>query len=1074
MNPMRLSVNIGNPEDLAAIAKSYHPTKQAIEFVHRLASAALKGGEAHALQGPYGAGKSSLAAFTLNQVSCPTQSFAPHRTPELFENGRGSVSELLNAGGLAPIPIVGASESLASRVARALKTFARSMQNPPSVSTLRICAGLDPDKVTHEEMLRLLVETTQGVRQLGKAGALLVIDEFGRHLDHMLATGSDADFHLLQSIAELTGRTDSPLSLLIVQHYGLEHYSARFFGDRRAEWEKVRGRFRETILNNTEVDAAHIIGKALKSSGRYDGHKLRMPKPDDSGPKLLGDAEFLAAASKCRPLHPMTAAVLSRLARLLGQQDRTIVGWLTTDLGTGFDAARSNVSKGWIYPDSLFEHFFGDALLVPSNPALAMRFAAIHSAHERIGDEISAQARVLFQTLSMLSFGGGRGIASNKTCALACLPPRFPFEKCIGELTKSSLVVYRRYRGEYAIWEGSDYDVARRVDEEMTAVSLDVASEMNRRASRRVLAHGHLIRTGNRRSAQIHWLRAEDAAPPGDGKPRILVWISDQRPPEAHSGDVTGVAQVHALEPHLKESAAIRRLLEEDSALQDDLVAEKELRLRLDFHESRISVLTDDLLDSDLQWQTVGRAFPRLQEALSAAMDGAYPRALPLHNELVNRDKVSGQVSAALRKLIAHLHDHPDEENLGIDKFPAERIIYESLLKQSGLHVKARGKWQIRLEKQNLPEGFASIVGEIRKLYLETGQGAHPTIEDVAVRLGGPPFGVKRTPAKLLCILVVLADRDGHEIYEEHQFLPRWGPQTLLRMLKAPARFSVAAAAKSPVGKRFMRDYRMALTGTAGSGITDTPVAIVRELLVRHSRLSVYARQTTSVSDGAQAFRRALSVAKSPGDMLFRTIPGALGHSSLPPGAADRKEFLSGVRFVQAELDEADTALLGRLESVALDTIDCDDVKAARTRCMEFANCLVSGSQMFHGYGEFLAQILNDSTLDDRAWFAGVVDEGLGIAVPISSWSDAHAAQAEFLLRRNLLGIQRAADLISDLRLQQDGAPFAVFWPRPEDGERANDIKLLVDKISSIVGEVPRDSQMAVIVDLAREIRAQA
>lgn len=1070
MNRMRLSVNIGNSEDLAACITAYHPTKQAIEFVCRLASAALKGGEAHALQGPYGVGKSSLAAFALNQVSSSTQVFAPRRTPEFFGAEKSSVAKLLEAGGLASIPIIGSSESLAYRVARALKTFAKGMPKGPAVAALRTCAALDPDNVTHEQMLRLLVDITQAVRRLGRAGALMVIDEFGRHLDHMVATASDADFHFLQSLAELTGRADSPLSLLIIQHYGLEHYSSRFFGDRRAEWEKVRGRFRETILNNTEVDTAHIIGKALMCSVWHDRRRFRLPKSNNSGPKLLRDSGFLAATRKCLPLHPMTVALLSRLARLLGQQDRTVVGWLTTDLGTGFHAARSEADKSWIYPDALFGHFFGDALLVPSNPALAMRYAAIHSAHERIGDEISAQARRLFQTIAILTFGGGRGLAADKACALACLPQRFPFEKCIAELTKSSLIVYRRYRGEYAIWEGSDYDIARRVDEEIEAVSLDLAAEMNRRASRRVLANGHLINTGNRRSAQIHWLRTGEDAPQGDTRPRILIWMADQRPASVPSGDVTGVAKVHALEPHLKEAAAIRRLLEEDAALHDDLVAEKELRLRLDFHEARISALCDDLLDSNLQWQVAGRAFSRLQKAISAAMDRAYPRALPLHNELVNRDKVSGQVTGALRKLIERLDASPEQENLGIEKFPAERIIYESLLKRTGLHVQTDGKWQLRLGEKHLTESLCYSVGAIRKQFLETGHGAHPTIDDVAARLGAPPFGVKRTPAILLCILVVLADKDDHEIYEDHQYLPHWGPQTLFRMLKAPARFSVAAAAKSPVGQRFMWEYRKALTGSTGLGSSDTPVAIARDLLIRHSRLSVYARQTNTVSQKAQEFRRALSVAKSPGDMLFRTIPRALRHSSLPSRGAEGQNYLASVRRVQEELDGADSELLKRLASVATVTLDCKDMKAARALCVELANCVMSESQMHHGYGDFIAQILDDSIPEDRKWFAGLVNDGLGIAVPIHSWSDAHASQAEFLLRRNLLGLQRTGHLISDRQLQKDGAPFAVFWPNPGDGERKKDVESVVHRLSSIVKEVPKESQLAVVANLARAV----
>ena len=159
---------------------------------------------------------------------------------------------------------------------------------------------------------------------------------------------------------------------------------------------------------------------------------------------------------------------------------------------------------------------------------------------------------------------------------------------------------------------------------------------------------------------------------------------------------------------------------------------------------------------------------------------------------------------------------------------------------------------------------------------------------------------------------------------------------------------------------------------------------------------------------------------------------------------------------------------------MVLDTLSCEDAKAARARCVDLAMCLMSRSQMYHGHDAFLAQILNDSFPDDRKWLAGVLNEGLGIAVPIGSWSDAHASQAEFLLRRNLLGLQRTGQLISDPQLQQDGSPFAVFWPNPGDGERDKDVESIVHKLSSIVEEVPKDSQMAVVVDLARAVESQA
>ena len=1067
---MRLAVNIEHLADLCASAVTYHPTPQAIKFVRHLAVAALEGGGAHALQGPYGAGKSSLAAFALNELSYATAKFTPSPRLHFLTDGQTAVSEVHEQGGLVPIPVVGSSEPLASRLATAMKALAAGVPSRQRGSALKSCVSLDPHKVTSEQALLLLTDLSRDMRRKGRAGTLLVIDEFGRHLEHMLATASESDFHLLQDIAEATGRPDAPLSLVIIQHFGLEHYSVRFFGAKRGEWEKVRGRFRETVLNNTETDAAHIASKALASLRVAQSTRRPLERGGREVPRILKDPEFFAAAQKCEPLHPMTVVLLSRLARLLGQQDRTIVGWLTSDMDTGFKAVRAKGRKGWVYPGALFEHFFGDALLVPSNPALAKRFAAIHEAYERIPDDLGENARDLFRTLAMLNFCGGRGLTADKGGALACLRKGFPFDGCIAELTKFSLVVYRKYRNEYAIWEGSDYDVARRVDDAISTMSLDLASEMNRRLAKPVLAHGHLIRTGSRRSAQVLWLNANESPPSGENGPRVLVWIGEGAAESTPTGDVVGQAEIHVLEPHLRESAAIKRLLDEDSELQDDVVAQKELHSRLDFHKARIFALAQDLLDSDLEWRVSGQAFSRMQPAISAAMDVAYPHAFELHNELVNRDRVSGQITFALRKLFEHLHDFTEQQNLGIAKFPAERVIYESLLKQTGLHAPAaNGVWILDLESTEVPSGLRYCIDEIQRLCLDEGSGQPPTIEAIVRHMAGRPFGMKRTPVVLLCVLILLADRDRYELYEDHQFLPHWGPQTLLRMLKVPSRFTISAATKYPISKRFMHDYRDALTldGT----VSDAPVAVARQVLQRHAVLSIYARRTEALSTEAKQFRRGLETAKSPTDMLFRSIPIALGYASLPSRGAPQRDFLAEVKRVWVELEAADANLLACLERVAVDALGRTRIQDARTECCELATRVLADSQMHHGFDQFLNRLVDASILDDRSWFARVVDDGLGIPTPIASWSDGHASQAEFLLRRNLLAMQQAGRLLGDLHLQDDARPFAVFWPNPSGRKSGNDVEALCERLAAIVREFPSGERVPAIVNLAREFR---
>lgn len=1067
---MRLAVNIEQPADLSALADYYHPTSQSIEFVRNLAATALNNGGAHALMGAYGIGKSSLAGFALNELACATESFSPKARTHLFGEARNPVAEVVDAGGLAPIPVVGASEPLASRVTSAVQAFSRSFPTMSDGFLTGEGATLDPRTATEEQALTLLRAAARTVRELGRPGALLVIDEFGRHLEHMVASASDSDLHLLQSIAEATGQPDAPLSFVIIQHYGLEHYGSKFFGSRRREWEKVRGRFWEIVLDNSETDAAHIVGHVLAARGCDRREPMPVVEQSRDGPRLLHDAAFMSAARKCLPLHPMTVVLLSRLAKLLGQQDRTIVGWLTSAMDTGFEAASSARPQEWLYPEALFCHFFGDALHVPSNPALAMRFGAILRAHERVSDDLPENARRLFETLAMLGFCAGRGLIADRQTALACLSPGFDFDKHIAPLIDRSLVVYRRYRGAYVVWEGSDYDVAGRVDEMASQTPLNMATEMNHRAAIDLVAHGHLIRTGNRRTAPVLWLNDGDEAPQGNGAPRILICMGEVCALGAQDIDVTGFATVHLLESHVRESAAIRRLLDEDTVLAGDNVAAQEMQTRLDFHESRIRATSEELLDSDLHWRVGTRGFGGMQQALSAAMDAAYPSAFELHNELINRDRVSGQISFALRKLIARLYATPDQENLGIPKFPAERIIYESLLKRTTLHrPRVDGKWLLQLDGDDVPSGLCACIHEIRRLFASHKGKGGTSVELATKQVGMPPFGLKQTPAVLIAILLLLSEQEKHELYEDGRFLPHWGPDTLLRLLKAPSRFSIAAAAPSPVTDSFMRRYRAALSGQPNGKSTYAPVSVAREVLQRHAQLSTYARRTATVSKTAQAFRRALEVAASPGDMLFRTIPAALGHTSLPQGAAAHRYF-ADIEDVWAQLEGASGALIGRLERVVLDVVGVKDIGAARDLCQSMAQRVTTSSNMHHGYGAFLSRMLDETAHDHRQWLVRVLDGGLGISTPLTAWSDEHEGHGEFLLRRSLLAMEQADGLLSS-RQSDAEAPFAVFWKSSDNMGDEGEVEVLVDALASMIDEAGGAEPMNIVVDLARRFR---
>lgn len=1068
---MRLSTNIESAEDIRWAREDYYPTQQCRKFIGELSAKALLGGAAFALEGSYGSGKSSLLAFALNQVTRLDDEFPPINASDLPDWKIPQLISLNEAGGLTPLVFTGSTDSLASKILSVLKIYVAENPNAPGSEALRISLSKHRGKSPQVRALECLRTFAETVHNLGSAGLLLAIDEFGRHLDQMLTPGGSGDLHLLQEIAESTGRMDAPLTLVIVQHHGLDHYADRILGDYRTEWEKVRGRFRETVLQNSEAETARIIAYALRSLHPHDDRKVQSaipPSKSKSAPSLMSDSEFLAACVPCRPLHPMTIVLLARLARLLGQQDRTVVGWLTSVKPTGFTAVRDSARGGWIRPDTLFDHFFDDVLKTPSNPIYARRLATIHGAWERVGDDLDCRARSLFKVMAILSFCSGDGISANRGNALACLPARFPFADSIERLVSRALLVHREFRGEYVVWEGSDYDILGKIDTEMSIIELDAAEEMNKRFTRPVLAHRHFIETGNRRTARLMWLNSEQPAPPSEEGPRILVGL-DTIPKEAicEKVDVRSSIPSTELLPHLKASATIRRLLEEDTDLLGDKVATKEMRIRLEHHDNSILAIAEErLASSKTRWKLSDVEFASIQEAATAAMDKAYPKAFDLHLDMFNRDRLSGPASAAFRKLIEAMLSYPSLERFGIERFPAERILYEAFVRSNRLHVRDRdGTWRLNMAGRGIPIRVRQAFAELRQQFAK--ESTAKSVDDAILVLGDMPFGIKRNPALLLCVIFLLIEKDRYELYESGSYLPDWGPKTLVRLVKAPQRFNMSATTDVPFDGSFMLSYRKALAGESKTYEDITPISVARAALQRHAKLSNYARATQSVPEAARNFRRAFRVAKSPGDMLFRTIPTALGYHKLPSHHSATEEYLARVLRARAALEGADATLLNTLGDVVMDSLGKEPLSEARKECVSCAEYLLQDSRIHHGYGDFVGAVLGDRELDDISWLARVVDDGLGIRLPLESWTDAHVAQAEFTLRRTLLSIQEAGRMLEHAEVARNAVPFVIFLP----GKYSKDETPEERQAEAILASAPDAQRMAIITNLAQKFK---
>jgi len=149
---------------------------------------------------------------------------------------------------------------------------------------------------------------------------------------------------------------------------------------------------------------------------------------------------------------------------------------------------------------------------------------------------------------------------------------------------------------------------------------------------------------------------------------------------------------------------ALESIQSERAEIKSDPVAQRELKDRL----HTIKHIEAEILSQYLEqpesnrwvWRGERLKLPtrrELQNQLSKVLETVYDQAPLVKNELVNRNKVSGQANGAKNKLIAALLTRAHIEDLGFDraKYPAEKTIYRAVFKEPGIHIKNNDVWQL-------------------------------------------------------------------------------------------------------------------------------------------------------------------------------------------------------------------------------------------------------------------------------------------------------------------------------------------------------------------------------------------
>lgn len=912
----------------------YILTPTAREALRRLTEGIAKGSSTRAwtLTGPYGVGKSSFAVF-LTRLLCSRAPQGEQARAQLEESDSLLASRLKNFGiyskdskGFLPVLVtarrVAASKCLAESVIAATQA-AKSRNLNAAVRGLKEKLASHPNGQHWDarQVVEAISTLSEAAVSEGYQGVLLMVDELGKLFEYAARYPQNGDVFILQELAEQASRSsNTPIILVGLLHQSFQEYGLHLDSATRQEWARIQGRFEDIAFLEPAEQVIRMVSKAIHCSG--NGHlegraafasRVAAAAADNGvAPPAMQRADFVSAAEASFPIHPVTLVALPFVFRRFAQNERSLFSYLSSLEPHGFQEflktqVWSKEKPAVVRLSSLFDYFtksFGAGLHRQPHAQRWMEAADILE-HK---DGLSPLQREVVKVVGVLNALGEfcHLNATEDVVSLAILDtpqPNSELRAALDALKEASIVTFRKFNKTYRIWEGSDIDIEERIaeGERKLRQGPHLAERVKQYLpARPLVARRHSFETGALRYFTVEYVDSPNsvashlARPDTDSDGKVLVCLAESprigeefRTLACQGQNSTNVLfaipqLIGELRAIVTELGALKWAWDNTPGLRDDRVSRREISLRITEADQMLQRNLDGLLDprdepvgSGCLWFHRGEAVPvrspvDVSQLLSNVCDTIYDKTPRIRNELIARRSLSSAAAAARRSLVDRMLSHHEEETLGIEGYPPERSIYESVLKATGLHRRDHdGKWRFLSPGNANATKIVFAWNCIRDNLFERLPEPMP-LTTLFSELASPPYGVMSGLHPVLLCAFMLAHPDETTLYREGTFLPEHGIADFEVLMRRPELFAIAGS-RVTGGREAVVD-RLA----KGLKVNPSTVSVVKALFRMVRTLPDYAWNTRRLPDETMAMREAFQNAKSPEQFLFVALPNAL------------------------------------------------------------------------------------------------------------------------------------------------------------------------------------------------------
>jgi hypothetical protein len=965
---------------------SYIPTLNSIKLFDQLLNDVYGGTKCHLIIGAYGTGKSSFL-------------LAYQQTLSRFDIHFKQKETLLNTSpDYEFLQIIGDNISLLDHFA-----FLFSIEQKEYSSS-------DVIKEIEKKYKQL---------QKKKKGLAIIIDEFGKFLEYASKNNPGVELYFIQQLCEWVNNTTADAVLFGTLHQDFNTYSFNLNRSQQEEWNKVKGRFKEIVFNEPVEQLLYLASKRIEEKFAYSNDSKNFKKLfnviKDSKTFPLKDYFNENMARALFPFDILSAAVMALSLQRYGQNERSLFSFIESNDHLSLNDF--DFSKNRFYSvDKVYDYLISNYYSVINHKAAKSDYTfwnTIRKALEKtegvLPDFVQTESQQIIKAIGLLNIFSPASAILNKSFyeayghyAIGIKDSKMVIEA----LEKFKIIKFAKHSNRYVILEGTDLDIDLAIDE----------------------AGGIIEKTTNLVETLKQYFDLSPIAAKAifykKGTPRFFQFTLSEEPFEnASEGEIDGYINLvfneddkalkslktvssncdHAiLFGYYKNTVEIRNTLfeiqkakEVKSANINDRIAVNELDSIIN-HYTRIlnhQVLDSLYSDNDkIEWFYKGvrlkiKGRRSFNQQLSIMCEDNYSSTPVFKSELLNKTKTSGQISTARKELIKRLLNNLSEENLGFssEKFPPEKSIYLSLIKEKGLHVflNGSGYWH------NPSDKSFDKLWEAGDSFLENSKGHERNLGEYIDLLLSKPFKLKRGFIDFWVPIFLLSKSDEYALFDNNGYIPSLNEDVLELINKKPEMFALKAFDVVGIRLELLNRYRIFLSQPENSKPNNKVfIQTIKPFLSFYRDLNEYAKKTNNLSKRSIAVREVIANAKDPEKTFFEDFPTALGYSvqELQTNNNLAEIFVKKLQEAIREIRTSYDGLLGRFESFIT-----KDILGTTDAFPKYKDQLVKryGGIKLHmlttSHKTFYSRIV--SPLDDKAaWLNSIAQASIG--KPLHTLSD--------------------------------------------------------------------------------------